>query len=647
MSDDSNVTSIEERIKLKLAQKGKVIKEQTALDFNPVEDAPEIEFEVNPEQMLIDDAIKNLDVTDAYRRWCNKSAVPATKRREGIKVSCPNPAHPDKDPSAWLNRDKNTFYCGSCAEGGDIWDIAAYHFGFSVPGYKTDGSFRELREKIALDLGFQFVTIQSQVYVITAGSSVNKESDSSVGNSESPSSADTEGPSDSGTATEEFSTPTVTVGLLPTGAAAVSIEEDLPPELSIDWRRLLPPDTFLHEWLQATSIDDCPEEFHFWTGLMALGFAIGRNVQLEDSPQVVGNLFVCLVGPSGSGKSKAKRHLRNIVAEVLPYDDENALSTGTKLIGRAGSGEYLVSTFSSPIPDPANPKKTMGFAPVRGFVDYEEFAGLVAASNRPGSTLKDQLMDIYDAQKYLAGGSITNGRRHAQDPYGQAISTTQNGSLKRLLKDTDDVSGFINRWVFATGTMKPVRPWGGVPVDLTVPGRYLRNVYAWGSASKSLTLAPEALELWTKFFLKIVHPNKMRSEQAGSSMLQRIDLLLKKIILLLTANLRLDVVPVSIIQCAIDLYPYLIESYNIVRKEMKRTEETDVADLIIEQINRMTTANGVNPTGRDIYNAIKHKFESYKQCGDILKRLNDLEVITGIKQAGKVGRPTVRYAVNE
>ena len=51
--------------------------------------------------------------------------VKAGNRREGIHVRCPFPAHIDNNPSAWINLDKDTWYCGKCDVGGDQIDFYA------------------------------------------------------------------------------------------------------------------------------------------------------------------------------------------------------------------------------------------------------------------------------------------------------------------------------------------------------------------------------------------------------------------------------------------------------------------------------------------------------------------------------------------
>src|ERR1051326_5307972 len=63
---------------------------------------------LSAEEEALDNAIKNLGIVEAYRIWCGKMQPKfGSGQKESIMCSCPNPAHPDKNPSAWMNRDKD------------------------------------------------------------------------------------------------------------------------------------------------------------------------------------------------------------------------------------------------------------------------------------------------------------------------------------------------------------------------------------------------------------------------------------------------------------------------------------------------------------------------------------------------------------
>jgi hypothetical protein len=621
---DEGLSEFERRLALKEKQAASA--EQPAINWD--EFVPEVDSTLSPEDEALDAAIRGMSIVDAYRRWCKKM-VPDTRsgrQREGIKVSCPNPAHPDKHPSAWLNTQKNLYYCSGCAEGGDVWDIAAWHFGYGVPGYKSDATaFRELREKMGTDLGFAVVKGLTGTFLIAPGTS------------EEP--------------VLPIATPEpVPVGVLPSAVAADQDEEEHSNKVSrvasIDWKTIVPEGTFLRSWLEATTVDDCPEEYHFWTGLMAIGFAVGRNRVLMDARPVIPNLFVCFVGPSGAGKSSAKAHLVRIVQDVMPYSYDDPLSTGVKHVSSPGSAEFVVKTFSAPVFDPAAPKRILMYAPVRAQIDFEELSSLVSISGRAGSVMKPVLLEVYDGAAAMGSGSLTHGDRSARDPFGQVTSTTQDGSLKALLDRSDEVSGFMNRWIFASGRLKQQRSLGGAMVDTKVAADKLKAIWQWSATTKSLIMDDDAFAAWDSFFHEVLVPVKSASEKAGSALLNRLDLLFKKLIVLFSCNMMEDQVSLAAVQQAISLYPYMLATYGVVQYEMSVTPETDLNNRVLDAIMKFQVANLKGPTMRELYPTVK-KHGSQKVILETIKNMALLGLIEEVPSpAGQRGRPTVRYTVN-
>ena len=586
--------------------------------------------QISPEQQALDEAIERLDIVEAYMRWCKKM-VPkfGANQRESIKCSCPNPQHPDKNPSAWMNRDKNTYYCSGCGVGGDQWDIAAYHFGFPVPGYKNDKEmFRQLREKMGTDLGFQVV--QGINGPITVSPSATQPAEA-----------------------EPEEQPAPTVGLTPSGAAHEGTEEERAENQlnapTIDWRSFIQPDTFLHEYMQACCTDTSPEEYHFWNGLLALGFGIGRDVQLMDRKPVVGNLFVCLTGPSSAGKSRSKAHLDKLLRMTLPYDYDNKVSRGAKIIGSPGSAEYLIFEFQSvdELKMPGTNATTKVYYPVRGLVDFDELSTLMSTATRVGNAIRPQLMSLFDSPLALESGAMSSGRRKAELPFGSVIATTQNRSLRKLLDAGDDGSGFINRWIFAQGKLKQREHIGEGEIDLSAPSAKLKQIHQWAFSGKRLRLSPDADAAWYKFFHETVVPAQDAAERNETAVIARMDLMLKKLFLLFAANRHEEEISLLSVQEAFKLWPYLLKTFGVVSREMKKTESSDLQDEVIKQIDRLHKANKRGPTRRDIYHCVKTKVRNTKDLEELLKTLVKLELIYEIPPvAGTVGRPTVRYHVS-
>lgn len=573
----------------------------------------------------LDRAVESIDILDAYRRWCGKMDPKIHKgQRESIMISCPKPSHPDKNPSAWINLDKQTWFCGSCQEGGDAHDIAAYNLGYSVPGYKNGSEFHKLRIQMAKDFGYTIHEAPGGAQFI-----IPPEPE----------------PAQSGP-----------IQLVPVVAAEPEEGEHLdesnvtdlfddgdlpkfdPP--SLDWREIVPPATFLHIYMTQTRVDDVAEEYHFWNGLLALGFALGRNARLFDLVPVYGNLFICTLGESGSGKSKARYHMDRLIDAALPHDWSDPSSRGVRKVNAPGSAESLITQFQKPVQDPSDPKKTMWYAPVSGLIDFNELSSLIGRGNRQGSVLKPTLMQFYDMEKMIQTTSLTHGSKEAHEPFASALTTTQPGALKTLLGRSDDDSGFLNRWVFVAGPEKKRIAIGGARVDITPAVAPLQSILAWSGTFKDdeyVEWGPEAEKRFTEFFDETIQPDK---KKAASALITRVDLLMKKLILLLSANKREKIVSGKTVEEAILMYEYILKCYELPEAELGRTLSSEIGDAILYFAQKYP--NGI--TLRELVRSLKRRNyprDMIVKTLDTLVKLDQLHIATS--SPGQTGRPTTRY----
>ncbi len=253
------------------------------------------------EDDAIDTVVNGVDIITAYTKWCGKMTPEPGGRSESVMISCPKPDHPDKNPSAWLNLDKGTWFCGGCQEGGDKFHIAGYYFDIDA---HDRSKFPELRRRMAEDLGYTVRrTVGGQEYIEVVA-------------------AYPELPNDA----VRDDAPDVT-----------EWDEEVREQarLAIDWRALLPADTFLRRWMETVTVDELPEEYHLWLGLQMVGLAAGDSAVLMERNPIKGNLFLCLFGSTGVGKSKAVRSQALLLREALPYDDDDINNTGV-IPGDAG-----------------------------------------------------------------------------------------------------------------------------------------------------------------------------------------------------------------------------------------------------------------------------------------------------------------------
>jgi len=618
---------------------------------------PEDLSKLSPEQKALDDFIELISISDAYNQWTGKGLVNPGSRKDSIKVRCPNPAHPDNNPSAWINTEKNVFHCGACSMGGDVWDIAAWYFNFPVPGYKQDpATFRALREKIGEYFGMAVTKgIAGDTYLTQVGPDPRQTTSAPPAGEDNTGVSDgvqqrPETVPDDGTGSSSVSNVVYT----PQGAEAAEIAltqqiEGKRKYPGIDWRKIVPPDTFLHEYLLACTRDDCPEEFHFWNGLMAVGLSAGRCRTLEDQPEVSPNLFVCLTGGSGTGKSKSKRHLVNVVHGALPYKRDDQPPHGAWHLPGIQSGEVLIRQFQHEIIDPVT-NKPVGYWPnIRGLVEFDELASLVGKASRQGSTLKTVLMELFDCPATVSSTTLTHGNVEAEKPFGSCVTTTQYKSIRELITRKDDVAGFANRWVFATGVLKKPFSVNRIQIDLTKASGLLSGLSISYRTHELVLWDEDGEKEWDKYFHNILLPLRADRDQM---ILQRFDLLLKKLFLLFAMNERSSTITGDIVRRVLTIAPHLLETYGVVESEISSSQEADDTELVLRQVARMTSKNASGqiergPTAAEIFRAVNYRISSTSKLRKVLENLVVLGLIheSKIPPGPKGGRPTSAYVV--
>lgn len=584
------------------------------------------------EDIELDGIIKRIDAVTAYNKWIGKSVAKGGKK-DGNMISCPFPDHPDKDPSAWINTEDDTWFCGGCQLGGDVYDLAAIHFGYPMPGYKEGQLFHKLRQEMAESFGWVFKKVPG-------GEVIYQEAPES-------------GPPTPPAGVAEPAPTAVPDTPAPPENVSQMWSDDEEPEFivypTINWRELIPEDTFMFEYLTTCTNDDSPEEYHFWHGMVALGHASGRKVYLDDHNHVYGNLLVCLMGNTGVGKSRSRRWMDTCIREAMPYQEDGTQTTGVKLVPVPSSGEYLVSAFAYEGRDPANNKRSLGAQPVNGIVDFDELSAMMQRANRQGATLKPTIMAFADCNYEVKIGSLTRGDIIATGPFCSIIASTQPKAIRNLLTKSDAGSGFVNRWVFAGGREKQAEVLGGkhatFSVDLTKPIEELRKVRGWGAIERSISLDEDAYNEFVRYYRTRIEPLKKNDD---TDLLKRIDLLAKKLVLLFTINKRQMMVDLQSVKAMEAVLEYVIECFGILGSNIGSTVMQDVINEIQRHIVRHFRSTGRGASARDIARYTARKAITMEQIKKALDVMTALDIIEIEKPKSKVGRPSIRYvAVGE
>jgi len=609
-------TPFEERLKIAQerlnASKQNMSNGVTSDQFKDVIPVLESTYTPSETDKQLDIILNTLSIIDAYNKWCGKSNPNPQGKVESIQISCPIPGHLDKNPSAWINTDKNVWFCGRCDIGGDHYDIAAYHFGYPVPGYKDGSNFPKLRQEMAESLGYTVTKYAGGTYL------------------QEPTETQTEEPIEH-----------ATIEHLDLAKVLQIFESDddevLGPELPfMNWKPLVEPNTFLSSWMESTEIDDIPDEYYFWNGMLALGFAVGRDTYLFDKRIVYGNLFLCVVGPTGSGKSQAEEHLYDLLRAALPFDSKDPCNDGVEIISSPASGEAIIWALCREMTDPST-GKFIGNYPVKGLLDFSELSELTQRSGRQGNTLKPTLIKTYDCPTEISTRSRTSGTIKAVMPFASLLTTTQVKSIGNLLFSEDIGAGFVNRFLFISGKPKQRIPIGGIKISTESSVIPLQKIKIWGKKIEQVGWSPEAKKLYEEIYFDVLEPAKTKSE-----VLSRLDLLAKKLIFLFSVNEMHSLVQVSSVEKFNSMLEYILNCYGVTENQIGNTLAWELRCDIERHIKRHTKKKG-SITQRGLNDLLRHKKYPTSLVKRTIEELVFLNLIEATRTSG-AGRPTIKYS---
>lgn len=313
---------------------------------------------------------------------------------------------------------------------------------------------------------------------------------------------------------------------------------------------------------------------------------------------------------------------------------------GAFLVPTPGSAEAMISSFAKPVIDPNNPRVTVDFAPIRGLVEFGEMAELAGKAARMGSVMKPTMIDFYDMKDSVSTHSRAYGVTKATAPFCSVFTSTQPESLKTILGGGDKTSGFLNRWVFASGKPKNRSFFQEDIVDLERSARLLKETWAWVGMGREIVCEPEAVMMMEAFYKDRL---SRLVEQEGSGMLSRLPLLYKKLLLLLAVNEHSNAVTGEMADKVISMHEYSVEAYGIPTKNVGADDLTTVYREVSDTIKRLTK-NGEGPTSTVIKRVIANRnfpIALVDRAFKILENMHEIEVYA--KESKGRGRPTQRY----
>ena len=218
------------------------------------------------------------------------------------------------------------------------------------------------------------------------------------------------------------------------------------------------------------------------SGLAIFGALAGGNSVFHQSGQHKANIFVCLVGETALGRKGTAFSVMNAVFRAIQPDWTQKLITGL------GSGEGLL-TYLKDNPDP------------RGLVYEGEFASLLTAMTREGSTLSPTIRNAWDGiplGRYVVSkqGSGTIANHHIG-----ILTNITDIDLSQKLTTEDAANGFANRFLWLAVRRQKLVPITSPHAEFAEPFlAQLREALAFAERDNLMRFSPEARAYWTALY---------------------------------------------------------------------------------------------------------------------------------------------------
>lgn len=606
----------------------------------------------------IDDLVAQLPMDEAIRMWGKPQSDFKRTSSQSVLIRCPNPEHPDRNPSANCDLEKGLFHCFSCDASGDKYTLAALHHGFGRD-YQNGKNFVDLKKQVAVDLGYTITETGGQT-VLTPPHLMPPQP------APQPVSFETNEPeyitTDSGLinpATGELIEPQqqtqppqqIQPAQAPEPTSFADIELDEEPtsraKPQLDWLPAGKNRSFIDRYMSCATKKGYPDSFGFAGALMCLGFVGNRNVKLQNKDPLHSGLGILTIAGTGAGKSRAMRDALNILGEVMPWRGaEMAMltgghiveGTGVKSIPGAGSGENIIKQFDDTLSVPigtnadGSTRYEEKHYPVNGAISFEELSQLVSKAASTGSTLRMRIMNFLDGANHIASSSNTAGSFEANRPFAFVYTSVQPKMVSKLITENDDHSGFVNRFAIFTGDAKPYDPWDFTPVPMDEAEAALKELKDFwdGQGEVLVTYTSAGADAQGHYYNDVIAPLKDKGGLTG-----RLDVLFWKLILLLCINECSLQATEDIVNKAIHLHRYFIETYHYVSGELydpSSDREDDTGDMIVRRVKTVAEekkAKGAQEpfeyaaTAKEIRYSVKRRFAHFSSPPEALRRSLD------------------------
>lgn len=261
---------------------------------------------------------------------------------------------------------------------------------------------------------------------------------------------------------------------------------------------------YLTDILYFSSGHECPESYQQWSALSLLGAVVGRKVWVMhgDYFMVLPNLYVCLVGDAGSGKSTAKNVAKKIFTQHFPdYLVAASFQSHQDIIDQMCNAPATRTWQDTLNQLGEGPDKIHGYTSF--YAICNELASLLS-THKEG--MVEFLVDIFDENTYSTGFKgqrkmSPDSKQRLDNPYLSVLScATPRWFMGNLRNDLFE-GGLGRRLIIVFDENKKCIPFPRKPEGADEAfTRAVQHLKAAEDVQGRITLDPKANSWWDHFY---------------------------------------------------------------------------------------------------------------------------------------------------
>ena len=241
---------------------------------------------------------------------------------------------------------------------------------------------------------------------------------------------------------------------------------------------------------------EASDNFHFAGFISIVGALLGKSVAVgtDEDDLIYPNLYILLVGDSGTCKDRAARRARTVLRKV---------DTDVLVVSHVSSIETLIDEMNDA---KRNLEGRQDFTPVRAVLSLSELRDLIEKSKQKGAgNIVSRLCQAYDCPPELSARTRGQPTSIVKEPVVSVLAATNPDWMKDL--DSKDLKGGLgSRVCFLPGDPKPPHRRSQRPdqTSLEVIKERLVKLSAVypRNATKIFPITPVAEERLDKWYLK-------------------------------------------------------------------------------------------------------------------------------------------------